>query len=226
RRTLCGALHGDGCGATARCRREDLDRGRGHQAVLFRNGRAGGRPGAADPRRGRLHQGICHRALLSRRAPVPHLRGHQPDPAAGHRAQHDQGWAAGAVSVRGAIPPRGDNMSESNSLYQGCTMGDLVVRAIQRGGDKVAFVLDEEQLSYREFGAQLSRFIQALKARGLRHGDAVAAITSNRPEGFLVTAAAYLMGLRITWMHPMASEDDHAYLVEDSGVGTLDRKSV
>src|SRR5690606_32399611 len=125
------------------------------------------------------------------------------------------------VSVRGAIPPRGDNMSESNSLYQGCTMGDLVVRAIQRGGDKVAFVLDEEQLSYREFGAQLSRFIQALKARGLRHGDAVAAITSNRPEGFLVTAAAYLMGLRITWMHPMASEDDHAYLVEDSGVGTL-----
>jgi len=112
-------------------------------------------------------------------------------------------------------------MSDSNALYQGCSMGDLVVRAIQRGGDRDAFVLDDEHISYREFGARLSRFIQALKARGLRHGDAVAAITSNRPEGFMVTAAAYLMGLRVTWMHPMASEDDHAYLAEDSGVTTL-----
>src|SRR5690606_20210704 len=113
------------------------------------------------------------------------------------------------------------NMSDSTGLYQGCSMGDLVVRAIQRGGDRDAFILDDERISYREFGARLSRFIQALKARGLRHGDAVAAITSNRPEGFMVTAAAYLMGLRITWMHPMGSEDDHAYIVEDSGVKTL-----
>ena len=30
-----------------------------------------------------------------------------------------------------------------------------------------------------------------------------------------------MMGLRITWMHPLASEDDHAYLLEDSGVTTL-----
>ena len=31
---------------------------------------------------------IRHRALLSRRAPLPHLRGHQPDPATRHRPQH------------------------------------------------------------------------------------------------------------------------------------------
>ncbi len=100
-------------------------------------------------------------------------------------------------------------------------MGDLVVRAIQRGGDRVAFVLDEQQTTYREFGAQLSRLVQALEARGLKKGDAIATLSSNRPEAFLVTAAGYLMGLRMTWMHPLASEDDHAYLLEDSGVRTL-----
>jgi len=109
----------------------------------------------------------------------------------------------------------------STSLYDGCTMGDLVVRAIQRGGDRVAFVLDDQSITYREFGDQLARLVRALTDRGLRRGDAIAALSSNRPEAFLVTAAAYVMGLRTTWMHPLASEDDHAYLLEDSGVTTL-----
>ena len=109
----------------------------------------------------------------------------------------------------------------AGSPYEGCTCGDLVVRAIRRGGDRVAFALDEQRITYREFGESLSRLVQALEARGLRRGDAVATLSSNRPEAFLVTAAAYLMGLRITWMHPLASEDDHAYLLEDSGVETL-----
>ena len=100
-------------------------------------------------------------------------------------------------------------------------MGDLILRAIRRGGERIAFALDEQAISYREFGAQLSRMVQALEARGLRHGDAIAVLSSNRPEAVLVNAAGYLMGLRSTWMHPLASEDDHAYLLEDSGVQYL-----
>jgi fatty-acyl-CoA synthase len=109
----------------------------------------------------------------------------------------------------------------STGLYDGCSMGELLVRAIQRGGDRDAFILDDRRITYRAFGALLSRFIQALEARGLRKGDAVATLSANRPEAFLTTAAAYMMGLRITWMHPLASEDDHAYLLEDSGTTTL-----
>ena len=62
------------------------------------------------------------------------------------------------------------------NLYDGCTMGDLVQRAIERGGDRVAFILDEQRITYREFGALLSRFIQALEARGVRKGDAIAGL--------------------------------------------------
>jgi len=112
-------------------------------------------------------------------------------------------------------------MARSTDLYDACTMGDLILRAIQRGGDRIAFALDDQAITYREFGAQLSRMVQALEARGLQKGDAIAVLTSNRPDAFVVKAASYLMGLRETWMHPLASEDDHAYLLEDSGVRFL-----
>ena len=106
-------------------------------------------------------------------------------------------------------------------IYDGCNMGELVVRAIQRGGDRPALVLEEQAITYRAYGDLLSRCIQALEARGIRKGDAIGTLSSNRPEALLTTALAYIMGLRITWMHPLASEDDHAYLLEDSGVKTL-----
>ena len=106
-------------------------------------------------------------------------------------------------------------------LHDACSMGDLVVRAIERGGDRVAFILEDQSITYREFGVLLGRFIRALTERGVRKGDAIAALSSNRPEAFMASAAAYVMGLRITWMHPLGSEDDHAYLLEDSGVTTL-----
>jgi len=109
----------------------------------------------------------------------------------------------------------------TDKLYDGCTVGDLVVSAVARGGDRVAFNSDDTRWTYRQLGALVSTVVQALEARGLQRGDAVATLSANRPEAFLITAAAYLMGLRLTWMNPTSSEDDHAYILADSGVRTL-----
>jgi len=109
----------------------------------------------------------------------------------------------------------------TDKLYDGCTVGDLVVSAIARGGDRVAFISDDTRWTYRQLGALVSTVIQALEARGLKRGDAVATLSANRPEAFLITAASYVMGLRLTWMNPTSSEDDHAYILADSGVQTL-----
>lgn len=114
-----------------------------------------------------------------------------------------------------------EGAAADDQFHAGCSMGELVVRAIRRGGERPALILDDQVITYRQYGEMLSRWIQALEARGLKKGDAVATLSSNRPEALLTTSIAYLMGLRITWMHPMASEDDHAYLLEDSGVKTL-----
>ena len=107
------------------------------------------------------------------------------------------------------------------ALYDGCTVGDLVASAVTRGGDRTAFISGDTRWTYRQLGALISTTVQALAARGLKRGDAVATLSANRPEAFLITAAAYLMGLRLTWMNPTSSEDDHAYILADSGVGTL-----
>jgi fatty-acyl-CoA synthase len=109
----------------------------------------------------------------------------------------------------------------TQSLYDGCNVGDLVVTAISRGGDRVAFISDDTRWTYRQLGALISTVVQALTARGLQRGDAVATLSANRPEAFLITAVAYVMGLRITWVNPTSSEDDHAYILADSGVQTL-----
>lgn len=100
-------------------------------------------------------------------------------------------------------------------------MGDLVVRAIERGQDRTAFVCRGKETTYREFGAVLSRLVQALDARGLKRGDAVACLSSNRMEAFVLTAAAYVIGLRVTHLHPLASADDHAYILADSGASAF-----
>ena len=107
----------------------------------------------------------------------------------------------------------------ADPLYDGVSVGDLVVTAIARGGERTAFIGDHRQYSYRELGARISQVVQVLEARGLRRGDAVATLSGNRPEAFLITAAAYLMGLRLTWMNPTSSEDDHAYILRGFGRG-------
>jgi fatty-acyl-CoA synthase len=101
------------------------------------------------------------------------------------------------------------------------SLGELLVTAIQRGGDRIAFIHGERQISYRAFGQQLARLVAALDAHGLQKGDTIATLSGNRPEAYLVSAAGYLMGLTVGWINPTASENDQAYLLNDAGVRTL-----
>ena len=108
-----------------------------------------------------------------------------------------------------------------SQTYQSCSMGDLIITAIQRGGDRDAFVWGDLHISYREMGRQLSQIIQVFEGMGLQHGQTVATLSTNRPHAFFVSAAAYVMGLRVVWMNPMSSPDDHLYQVEDAQVQVM-----
>ena len=66
--------------------------------------------------------------------------------------------------------------ADAMGLYEGCSVGELVVAAIGRGGDRVAFMGDDTRWTYRELAARISQVVQALQARGLRRGDALAAL--------------------------------------------------
>ena len=109
----------------------------------------------------------------------------------------------------------------SDAYFDGCSMGDLVIRAVQRGGSRVAFISGEYSVTYQTMGQELSRMAQYLEAIGLKHGDTIATLSVNRPEAFFVSAAGYLLGLRVLWLNPMASADDHLYQLEDAQVRCL-----
>lgn len=108
-----------------------------------------------------------------------------------------------------------------NVVYEECTMGELIIRCIQRGGDRIAFVAYGRETTYRDFGVLLSRMAHLFEHYGIRRGDGVACLSANSMEAYLITAVGYLTGVRVTNLHPMASLDDHAFMVEDSGAKAL-----
>jgi long-chain acyl-CoA synthetase len=64
--------------------------------------------------------------------------------------------------------------------------------------DRLAVDSARGRLSYGQLNARANQLVRALRAHGLRSGDAVALICSNRPEFVEVYAACVRAGLRLT----------------------------
>jgi len=108
-----------------------------------------------------------------------------------------------------------------NQLHSGGTAGSLVVSAVARFGDQPAIADGAIRWNYREFGAAIGRFVTLFRTIGLSKGDAVSILSSNRAESWAAISAAMVMGLRYTPLHPMAAEDDHAFICEDAEIDAL-----
>lgn len=106
-------------------------------------------------------------------------------------------------------------------LHAGGTAGSLVVNAIARFADRPAIADGHVRWSYRELGDVVARFIAVFRNAGLKRGDAVSVLASNRAESWAVICAAMVMGLRYTPLHPMAAEDDHVFIIEDAEIDCL-----
>ncbi|MCU7724408.1 fatty-acid--CoA ligase FadD8 [Actinoplanes sp. KI2] len=97
-------------------------------------------------------------------------------------------------------------------------LGHLVVAALRRHRDKPVMELGGGTLTGGEVAAAASRYVQALEALGV---GASALLSTNRPEVLLIVAAGQVLGARRTALHPLGSLDDHAYAINDAGIGTL-----
>ena len=106
-------------------------------------------------------------------------------------------------------------------LHSGGALGALFLNAFARFGDRPAIADDCTRWTYAELADASARLIALFRAIGLKKGDAVSVLSSNRVESWAVIAAATIMGLRYTPLHPMAAEDDHAFIVEDAEIDAL-----
>jgi fatty-acyl-CoA synthase len=108
-----------------------------------------------------------------------------------------------------------------NALYSGGTVGGLIISAVARFGDRPAIADDTVRWSYRELGDAIGRFISIFRSAGLKKGNALSILSSNRAETWAAICAATVMGMRYTPLHPLAAEDDHAFIVADAEIDAL-----
>ena len=106
-------------------------------------------------------------------------------------------------------------------LHEGGSVGAMLISAIERYPERPAIADDRMRLTYRQLGQEIGRLIAFFRSIGLKAGDAVSALSPNRCEGWVIVCAAAIMGLRFTPLHPLAAEDDQAFIVEDAEVDAL-----
>ena len=106
-------------------------------------------------------------------------------------------------------------------LHSGGALGALVLSAFARFGERPAIADDATRWTYAELADAVARLITLLRSIGLAKGDAISALSSNRVESWAVICAAAIMGMRYTPLHPMAAEDDHAFIIEDAEIDAL-----
>ena len=117
--------------------------------------------------------------------------------------------------------PLGAGERAMDRLHTGGTMGGLIISAITRFGDRPAIADGTTQWTYRELGDAVARFISVFRALGLTQGSAVSVLASNRVESWAAICATLVMGARYTSLHPLAAEDDQAFIVEDAEIDLL-----
>ncbi len=166
------------CGAPARRRTTGLDRGLLLQAVRLRDVRPRRRPRGADPRWRRLHRRPRHRALLPRRAAVPPVRGHEPDPAARDRAQH--GARGAAMTGKPAAPP--------TRIHQ------LFDARAAAAPQQPFLLLPDATLTLADLGQLVDQLVDELRADGVQPGDRVLVAAENCPEHVALILACSRIG--------------------------------
>ncbi len=107
------------------------------------------------------------------------------------------------------------------ALHAPPTLGDFWVRALSWHPDRVAVADERLTLTYRGLREISCRTMTALHELGLRRGDGIALLSSNRAEIAAVAVAATMMGLRATALHPAGSEEDHAFVLADAEIRAL-----
>jgi len=103
-----------------------------------------------------------------------------------------------------------------SQFQQGVTVGDLVLRTLQRWGDRVAFSGHGGVVTYVQAYDQIGRMQAALTASGARRGQRIALLTANRAAGWLAANAAQAIGLATTALHPLGSVDDQLDILDDA----------
>jgi len=111
--------------------------------------------------------------------------------------------------------------SQASIVHGGATAPQLYLSALRQDPEKVAIQTDDQCITYYQLECLGWQTVRALQLQGLRAGDTVGLLMSNRPEALIVLLAVQLLGLRYVSLHPMASSEDHKFVLADASADAL-----
>lgn len=105
--------------------------------------------------------------------------------------------------------------------HSGPTFAGVALSVLRRWPERTAFTWDDGSITYAGATGLIGRMQSVFEKHGLRRGQCVAFLTTNRAESWCASIAAQASGLTITWLHPLASFEDHVHQLNDSGAAAL-----
>jgi fatty-acyl-CoA synthase len=106
--------------------------------------------------------------------------------------------------------------------HQGVFQPQLLVNALSYDLDRPFLYSDDGQIitagAYRDL---VSQYLQGLKSLGLERGARIGVLSANRPEVLVITGACLLGEYVLVPLHPLASVEDHLYVMNDSEMDAL-----
>jgi fatty-acyl-CoA synthase len=97
------------------------------------------------------------------------------------------------------------------------TLGDLVDEMASVTPTAEAVVFRDERLDYAGLKARVDGFARALLAIGIRHGDRVAVLVTNRTEWILAAFAAAKIGAIVAAISTFSTPRELVWMLEHSG---------
>ena len=101
------------------------------------------------------------------------------------------------------------------------TLGDLVDEMATATPNAEAVVFGDERLDYAGLKVRVDVFARALLAVGVRHGDRVALLITNRTEWIIGAFAAAKIGAIVAAISTFSAPRELAWTLEHSGATVL-----
>lgn len=108
-----------------------------------------------------------------------------------------------------------------NPLFGGSTVAQLYLSAFKAFSTRPAIISDGGELTYGMLEKRCYQTARLLQIQGLQRQDTIAFLVGNRSEAIVAIIAAQLIGLKNVSLHPMASEQDHLFVLQDASVKVL-----
>src|SRR5262245_52942263 len=100
-------------------------------------------------------------------------------------------------------------------------LGDILRRHAAVRGDKIAYAVGADRLTYGTFHARSNQLAHALARIGVRRGDRVAVLATNRVEYPLIYFAAIKLGAIVVPVNARFTAEEVAAMVEHSEAETF-----